>query len=119
MPTAPNGAYPEVNPFAIVIKSGTTPQWLTANHSPVRPNPLITSRASRMEFSTNETNGGEIKIYTISGRLVNRIAINAGQPQASWDLDNMYGNTIKSGIYIYAVTDSEGKTKTGKLAITN
>ena len=58
-------------------------------------------------------------IKRISGKLINRIQIDQGQSQAGWDLGNMYGNTIKNGIYIYSVTDSAGKVKTGKMAITN
>ena len=50
-PTAPSGTYALVRPLAIVRMSGTTPQWFTANHSPVRPNPDITSSAmSRMPY---------------------------------------------------------------------
>ena len=45
MPTAPSGTYALVSPLAIVMRSGTTPQWSTANHSPVRPKPDITSSA--------------------------------------------------------------------------
>ena len=38
-------------PLAIVMMSGTTFQWSTANHSPVRPKPDITSSAiSRMPW---------------------------------------------------------------------
>ena len=33
IPTAPSCTYALVRPLAIVIMSGTTPQWLTANHS--------------------------------------------------------------------------------------
>ena len=44
--TAPSGRYDEVSPLAIVIRSGTTPQWSTANQRPVRPNPAITSSAT-------------------------------------------------------------------------
>ena len=34
-----------VIPFAVVRISGSTFQWFTANHSPTRPQPLITSSA--------------------------------------------------------------------------
>ena len=44
-PTAPSGAYDDVSPLAVVMRSGTTFQWSTANHSPVRPQPHITSSA--------------------------------------------------------------------------
>ena len=51
IPTAPSCTYADVRPFAIVMRSGTTPQWSTANQRPVRPKPAITSSAiSRMPF---------------------------------------------------------------------
>ncbi len=43
----PRGTYAPVTPFAVVRMSGTTPQWSTANHDPVRPHPVITSSAIR------------------------------------------------------------------------
>ena len=41
--TAPSGRYDDVRPLAIVIRSGTTSQWSTANQRPVRPKPAMTS----------------------------------------------------------------------------
>ena len=41
--TPPSGMYPEVMPFATVIRSGESPYRPVANHSPVRPKPVITS----------------------------------------------------------------------------
>ena len=43
MTTPPSGTYPELTPLAKAIRSGVTSQWSTANHSPQRPNPAITS----------------------------------------------------------------------------
>ena len=43
----PAGTYPEFTPFANVMRSGTTPSWSNANHSPVRPNPAMTSSRIR------------------------------------------------------------------------
>src|SRR3989440_1927052 len=45
MITPPRGTYPELTPFAKVIRSGTIRQLSTANHDPVRPKPVITSSA--------------------------------------------------------------------------
>ena len=43
--TPPNGKYPLVTPLANETRSASTPQWPSANHLPVRPNPVITSSA--------------------------------------------------------------------------
>ena len=43
---------PPAIPLAMVMMSGTTPSWLTANHSPVRQKPDWTSSAMKtMPFS--------------------------------------------------------------------
>jgi hypothetical protein len=67
----------------------------------VYPNPYTYSEGNPVTFSVNETTGGEVKIYTISGKLVKKLLI-----------------AIKSGLYIYSITDSERNKKTDKLLIT-
>ena len=42
---APMGIYPPLSPPAIVMMSGSTPQWSTPNILPVRPSPVVTSSA--------------------------------------------------------------------------
>ena len=120
---AVNGGWLEgnaANSDGAVASGGTEPYRQPGEEVQVRtyPNPLMTSRESQMQFATNEANGGEIKIYSISGKLISTISITPGNTQASWDLNNTSGNTVKNGVYIYAITDSEGKVKTGKVAIT-
>ena len=39
----PRGAYPEVTALANDWMSGWTPQWVRANHWPVRQKPVMTS----------------------------------------------------------------------------
>src|ERR1700683_1584945 len=45
MITPPTGTYPELEPFANVIRSGTTPWGSNANQVPARPKPHMTSSA--------------------------------------------------------------------------
>jgi hypothetical protein len=82
------------------------------------PNPLVVSEGSQITFSVSGTTGGEVKIYTISGKLVKKLVMGAGESEVNWDVLNEEGNNIKSGLYIYAVTDGAENKKTGKLAIT-
>jgi hypothetical protein len=84
----------------------------------VYPSPYNPSKGSSMRFSVSGTTGGEVKIYTISGKLVKKLAIGAGESDAIWDVLNEDGNSIAAGLYIYSITDGEGNRKTGKLAIT-
>jgi hypothetical protein len=80
------------------------------------PNPLITSRNSKMTFQVNEP-GGEVKIYTLSGKLVRKLVIGAGESEVDWDILNNDGNSITSGLYVYNITDGVGAMETGKIAI--
>jgi hypothetical protein len=85
----------------------------------VYPNPYSPSKGSSMRFSVDGTGGGEVRIYTISGRLVKKLLIQSGVSEVNWDVLNEEGNSITAGLYIYTVTDGDGNKKTGKLAISN
>jgi hypothetical protein len=84
----------------------------------VYPNPLVISEGGKVTFLVSNTTGGGIKIYTVSGKLVKELVIQSGESEVDWDVLNEEGNDIKSGLYIYAVTDGDGNKKTGKLLIT-
>jgi hypothetical protein len=117
---AENGAGLESNPTSsdgqFVVGGGTA-------HGPgedeidakVYPNPLVLG--GQMTFSVSDTTGGEVKIYTISGKLVKKLEIQSGVSGVNWDVLNEEGNSIKAGLYIYTITDAVGNKKTGKLAI--
>jgi lysophospholipase L1-like esterase len=83
----------------------------------VYPSPYILSESNPMTFSVNGTTGGEVKIYTISGRFVKELYIPEGVSQGIWNITNEAGNEIKSGIYVYVIVDGEGNKKIGKIAI--
>jgi hypothetical protein len=83
------------------------------------PNPYSFSKGNSMRFSVDSTTGGEVKIYTISGKLVKKLLIASGESEVNWDVLNEEGNNIKAGLYLYTITDGEGNKKTGKLAISH
>jgi len=58
---------------------------------------------------------GTIKIFTISGKLVKKIDIQAGY-EPKWDGKNDKGKDVASGVYIYLIENERSK-KTGKLMI--
>jgi hypothetical protein len=84
----------------------------------VYPSPYSSSKGNSMRFSVDRTTGGEVKIYTISGKLVKELVIQSGESDVNWDVLNEEGNNITAGLYLYCITDGEGNKKTGKLAIT-
>lgn len=99
---------PPANPPATGVNALPTPI--------VRPNPWRADRhgGTSMIFEQLPV-GGEIKLFTASGRLMRTLSTNSGT--VTWDLKNSSGDKIASGIYVYLVTDSEGQTTRGKFAV--
>jgi hypothetical protein len=83
----------------------------------VYPNPFSSAKGNFMSFSIDSTGGGEVRIYTISGKLVKKLQIGAGESEVDWDVLNEEGNSITAGLYMYSVTDAEENKKTGKIVI--
>jgi hypothetical protein len=121
----------------------------------VVPNPYMASsfldlsiNGRRIEF-VNLPDKCTIRIYTLSGNLVNvlnhigasrqgwgnytnwdRINAQTGEPAVytgydnhsgtePWNLRNRFGQTVASGLYFFHVTDQRGETHTGKFYIVN
>jgi len=85
----------------------------------IYPNPFVfSSGGGVMTFALEETGNAELKIYTISGRLVKKLVIESGRNEVTWNMANEAGKSITCGLYIYALTDSKGNRRTGKIAIT-
>ncbi len=64
--------------------------------------------------------GSEVKIFTVSGRLVRRLAAGDGNLQgyqAFWDGRNTDGEWVGSGVYLVAAYLAEGRSGVGKVAV--
>jgi hypothetical protein len=85
----------------------------------VYPSPYSPSKGNSMRFSIDGTSGGEVKIYTLSGKLVKKLVLQSGESEVDWDVLNEEGNSITAGLYLYTITDGDGNKKTGKLAISH
>jgi hypothetical protein len=83
----------------------------------VYPNPV--SGGGQITFSVGGATGGEVKIYTLSGKLVKELVIQSGASEVDWDVLNEDGNSITTGLYLYTIIDGAGNKKTGKLAISD
>ena len=60
----------------------------------------------------------DIKIYTISGELVEKIEHDDNfDGNEYWDLKNSAGKKVSPGLYIYVVEADNGLSKIGKFAI--
>ena len=82
----------------------------------VYPNPWRSDRRawSNLQFD-HVGNASTVKLFTIAGHFI-RTLISSGD-RASWDLKNASGDLVGSGIYLYLVTDSQGRQSRGKLAV--
>jgi hypothetical protein len=61
--------------------------------------------------------GATIKIYTLTGECVKTIEEKDGDGVAIWDGKNEENKPLATGIYIYLITNPEGKRCTGKIVI--
>lgn len=58
-----------------------------------------------------------IRVFTLSGNLVNVLQHSDGSGTENYNLRNRFGEPLASGIYYYVVTDSRGEKDTGKFII--
>ena len=64
--------------------------------------------------------GSEVKIFTVSGRLVRRLAAADGAIQgyqAFWDGRNAHGRLVGSGVYLVAAYLADGRSGVSKVAV--
>lgn len=74
------------------------------------PNPFVIDDPSdRLSFNFAES--GTIVIYTPAGERVIEF------PVAEWDGKNQGGKDVASGVYLFTITDSEGKSAEGKFLL--
>jgi hypothetical protein len=81
----------------------------------IYPSPLVIGAASNNVTFSSLPEGSNLKIYTLSGRLVN--SLNESGREINWDTKNDRNSPIVPGLYIYVLIDGEGNKSTGKLAI--
>jgi len=121
IPAFPPGNYS----IAVVDENGElTGQTVTlkivteGNMKNFYPNPGKPTTSNPSRFIMNDNAGGEVNIYTLSGRLVKKLTVAPGSGSAPWDGTNTDGEKARQGIYIYRITSNAGGALTGKLALT-
>ncbi len=80
----------------------------------VYPNPLNVNENDSITI-VNLTENCTIKIYSISGEKIIDKELN--QIEFQWDLLNMDGDRVMSGVYIYIIENTFGERKEGKIAV--
>lgn len=82
----------------------------------VYPNPLKPDSDTDVVTFNRLPSGASIRIYTILGELVSAMEnITTGSMQ--WDTRNKHGKRVTSGVYLYVLTDDQGRIKRGKVVI--
>ncbi len=81
----------------------------------VYPNPYKDEYGTDTITFTNLTENAEIRIYTVSGKLV--AALEPELLTYEWDLNNDAGNRVASGIYFCLITNEKGEKAIKKLAV--
>ena len=95
-----------------------TPRKEGAASAPVTyPNPFpLQSNGGAMTL-TNLPLGSTVRIYTLSGDLVEEIVSETASGTASWDGLNQDGFVVASGIYLFTANDDVGNLVKGKFAV--
>jgi hypothetical protein len=73
------------------------------------PNPFVIRRGDET-VRFNYAGLAEIRIFTLAGEMVREIPITG-----IWDGRNEQGRPVASGLYIFTLTDRDGKTGRGKI----
>lgn len=101
----------------VVAAQRTAQNDLSAAHA--FPVPFIPSQGHTDITFTRLTARCTIRIYTISGELVKTLVKDSGaSDEYSWSpVVNDDGQSVASGVYLYHIHSSDGKTAVGKLMI--
>ncbi|MCQ2608308.1 MAG: T9SS type A sorting domain-containing protein [Bacteroidales bacterium] len=87
------------------------------NNVRVYPNPVRNTYEGDI-YITGVVNDAILKITDISGNLVRTLQANGGT--AEWNGRNLYGNKVKTGMYLVYISDEEGNyTKMTKILVIN
>lgn len=101
----------------IVAAQRTAQDDLSATHA--FPVPFIPSKGHSQITFTRLTAKVTIRIYTIAGELVKTIIKDSGSSdEVSWfPVVNEAGRPIASGVYLYHVDSTDGKSYIGKIMV--
>jgi hypothetical protein len=114
--TSMKGGGFEVSP-GLLVAQRPAQNDLSATHA--FPTPFIPSKGHTHITFTRLTAKVTIRVYTLSGELVKTILKDSGaSDEVSWfPVVNDQGQTIASGVYLYHVESTDGKTRVGKLMV--
>jgi hypothetical protein len=98
----------------VYVLAGTVSTSLSA--AIAYPVPFKPSLGQTQIKFTNLADGSTIKVFTIMGALVAQLQNSPGQSTLPWNVTNLDGEPVASGVYIYQIKNSFDE-KRGKLII--
>ncbi|OGS21830.1 MAG: hypothetical protein A2252_00015 [Elusimicrobia bacterium RIFOXYA2_FULL_39_19] len=110
--------------FSVFRILGTVLSADTLNEVRVYPNPFKPNdnKPETGDWNTGIyfdglTNNSTIKVYTMSGELVNTLEETDNDGKYQWDVKNKEKEKLSSGTYIYKITNTTGEKITGKIGV--
>ncbi|OGH64005.1 MAG: hypothetical protein A3I06_11750 [Candidatus Lindowbacteria bacterium RIFCSPLOWO2_02_FULL_62_12] len=106
-----------VNHLTIFAVLGRAPA-ATVDNAIAYPNPFKPNSGlgHTQVFFDNLPDGARIRIYDVSGQIVDEIDMVVGTGRAVWDATNKHGISVASGVYIYMI-EGGGARKIGKVMV--
>lgn len=98
----------------IINALGAMPETLKDAH--VWPNPCNAKKGCSSVTFSKITYSADLKIYTVSGELVWQESKADSASTMSWNLRNMRGTKVASGLYVYYIKTGNSTSK-GKLIV--
>lgn len=80
------------------------------------PNPCRLSVNGALTIAGNYVPNGEIKIFTLSGKLVKVLNETSGGSTVTWDGTNQSNQKVANGLYVYTTSNTSGRAS-GKVAV--
>ncbi len=78
------------------------------------PNPAVIKTGEEKVSFTIPPYESKIKIFTVVGEFIKEIT---STQNWKWDLRNQSGELVSGGIYLFLITDAQGNTHVGKIAV--
>lgn len=98
------------------VKPETTLGTLRAYPNPFKPDGYSTVQIVNLPLDSMPSGKNQCRIFSASGNLI-RVLKESPFSRFEWDGKNEGGNIVSSGVYYFVVTDSDGKSGRGKIAI--
>lgn len=107
-----------LNTFRIgkTVKPKTSLNTLKAYPNPFRPDGYAVTQIVNLPIDSMPAGDNQCRIFSASGQLIKELKENPFA-RFEWDGKNEFGNIVSSGIYFFVVTDANGETAQGKIAV--